>query len=123
MEPDPRRTLEGNTLTITNLIKRDTAVFQCNASNTHGYAFKDFYLNVIALPPKIVEKPDPVTETVVTSTVLMKCKVIGAPKPEVKWLKNGIALTGGRYEILADGTLKIKDVTVNDEGEYECKAR
>ena len=53
----------------------------------------------------------------------MKCKVFGAPKPEVKWLKNGIALTGGRYEILADGTLRINDVTVTDQGTYECKAK
>jgi len=120
---DPRRTLEGNVLTITNLVKRDTAVFQCNASNIHGYAFKDFYLNVIALPPKITEPPAPITKTVVTSNVLMRCKVIGAPKPTIQWFKNGIALTGGRYEIFADGTLKINDVTSTDQGEYECRAK
>lgn len=84
LPPDPRRILEGNVLTITSLVKRDTAVFQCNASNIHGYAFKDFYLNVIALPPEIKEKPDPITETVVTANVLLKCKVYGAPRPEVK---------------------------------------
>lgn len=92
-----------------------SAVFQCNASNIHGYAFKDAYLNVIALPPEFTEKPNPTTQTVVTADVLIKCKVFGAPKPEVRWAKNGIALTGGRYEILADG-LKINDVTVTDQG-------
>lgn len=119
---DPRRTLEGNILTIHNLTKKDTAVFQCNASNTHGYAFKDFYLNVIALPPEFIDKPDEVTETVITANVLIKCKVFGAPKPEIKWMRNGISLTGGRYEILPDG-LRINDVTGNDQGEYECKAK
>lgn len=38
-------------------------------------------------------------------------------------MKNGIALTGGRYEILPDGYLRINDVTVNDQGSYECKAK
>lgn len=45
--PNPRRKLEGNMLTIGELEKSDTAVYQCNASNVHGYAFKDFYLNVL----------------------------------------------------------------------------
>jgi len=48
--PNIRRKVEGNTLTIENLLETiDTAVFQCNASNVHGYAFKDFYLNVLKL--------------------------------------------------------------------------
>lgn len=123
LAPDPRRTLEGNVLTITNLVKRDTGVFQCNSSNIHGYAFRDFSLNVIAIPPKIIEKPDPTTQTVVTANVLMKCKVYGAPKPEIRWLKNGVTLTGGRYEVLDDGYLKINDVAVTDQGTYECHAK
>lgn len=44
---NPRRKLEGNVLTIAELEKSDTAVYQCNASNVHGYSFKDFYLNVL----------------------------------------------------------------------------
>lgn len=34
---------------IERLEKSDTAVYQCNASNVHGYAFKDFYLNVLGM--------------------------------------------------------------------------
>ncbi|CAG2162664.1 unnamed protein product, partial [Oppiella nova] len=47
-----RRKVEGSVLTVTDLIETvDTSVFQCNASNVHGYAFRDFYLNVLKLPP------------------------------------------------------------------------
>src|SRR5258707_957458 len=112
-----RRSIEGNTLVIRNLVKTDTAVYQCNASNVHGYAFKDFYLNVLALPPQIIERPEPFTKAVVTSTVIMRCRVFGAPRPEVKWLRSGVELTGGRYQILDSGDLQISDVIVTDQGE------
>ena len=118
-----RRKVEGNTLIIKNLIKSDTAVYQCNASNVHGYSFQDFYLNVLSMAPQIIEPPEPLTKAVVTSTVNMKCRVFGAPKPTVKWLKNNIELTGGRYEILDSGDLKISDVIVTDQGEYVCWAQ
>lgn len=86
-------------LVLNDLLKTDTAVYQCNASNVHGYAFKDFYLNVLALPPTITERPEPVTRAVVTSDVVLRCRVFGAPKPIVKWLKDNKELTGGRYKV------------------------
>jgi len=66
VQQNPRRKLEGNTMIIDRLEKSDTAVYQCNASNVHGYAFKDFYLNVLALPPTIIEEPEPLTRAVET---------------------------------------------------------
>lgn len=117
-----RRKLDGNTLIISNLMKTDTAVYQCNASNVHGYAFQDFYLNVLALPPEIITPPEPVTSAVVTSTVVMRCRVFGAPKPRVKWMRNGIDVTGSRYLVLTEGDLQITDVIVTDQGEYVCAA-
>jgi len=119
---NPRRKVEGNTLILRHLEKSDTAVYQCNASNVHGYAFQDFYINVLSLPPQIVVPPDPITRAVVTSTVILKCRVFGAPKPTVRWYKNGVELTGGRYEILPEGDLKISDIIVTDQGEYTCHA-
>lgn len=47
VKPDPRRKVDGKFLTLEGLVKGDTAVFQCNASNIHGYAFKNFYVNVL----------------------------------------------------------------------------
>ena len=117
-----RRKLKGTTLTIENLIKTDTAVFQCNASNIHGYAFKNFYLNVLALPPRIIEKPAEVIKAVATHTAILRCRVFGAPKPEVRWLRDGIELTGGDYDILDEGDLKIKDLKYDYAGKYVCHA-
>lgn len=121
---NPRRKVEGNILTIENLIEtQDTAVYQCNASNVHGYAFRDFYLNVLKLPPTIIENPEPVTRAVVTSNVILRCRVFGAPRPKVSWKKDEIELTGGKYNVLPEGDLEIKNVIVSDQGEYTCNAR
>ena len=38
----------------------------------------------------------------------MTCKVTGAPKPEVKWVRDGLELTGGRYKVMEDGNLEIR---------------
>ncbi|GFQ74968.1 neuroglian [Trichonephila clavata] len=121
-QPNPRRKLEGNMMIIERLEKSDTAVYQCNASNVHGYAFKDFYLNVLALPPTIVEEPVPLTKAVVTSLVTLICRVFGAPKPEVRWSKEGQELSGGRYQVLDNGDLHISNALKTDEGMYTCSA-
>jgi hypothetical protein len=121
--PNNRRKVEGPVLTINNLLETvDTAVYQCNASNVHGYAFKDFYLNVLKLPSTITEPPEKVTRTVEKSTVTIRCRVFGAPKPDVKWQRDGLELTGGRFQILDNGDLQISDVQFGDAGTYKCLA-
>lgn len=118
-----RRKLTGSTLVIENLIKSDTSVFQCNASNAHGYAFKNFYLNVLAQPPAIIDRPPPIVSAVATDNVTLPCKVFGAPKPEVRWYRDEVELTGGDYEIFEKGSLRIKGIKYEYAGEYECRAK
>lgn len=48
--------------------------------------------------------------------------MFGAPKPQVKWLRGGIELTGGRYSGDEKGDLHIQDVTFSDAGLYTCYA-
>lgn len=38
----------------------------------------------------------------------MTCRVSGSPKPQIKWIRNNIELTGGRYITLANGDLEIR---------------
>jgi len=44
---NPRRRLRKNRMIIQNITKSDTAVYQCNISNIHGYLFANFFVNVI----------------------------------------------------------------------------
>lgn len=118
----PSLKIEGNTLYIQSLKKTDMGVYQCNASNIHGYAFRDFFLNVLDLPPIVLEPPEKYAQAVQASTVTLRCRVFGAPKPKIKWRRENIELSGGRYKVLDDGDLQISYVMPNDHGVYQCLA-
>lgn len=66
-------------------------------------------MNIInlALAPEITELPHKVN-SVVGRLVTIECKHSGIPKPNVKWTRNNIELTGGRYSILDNGNLQIR---------------
>lgn len=48
-----------------------------------------------AIPPEIKEGPENLTK-VEGSEAVLKCRVFGAPKPIVKWMKNDVDVTGGK---------------------------
>lgn len=119
--PNDRRTINTNSIVIRKLNKKDTGNYGCNATNSLGYVYKDVYLNVLALPPEITDPPR--KEAIVDGrTVTLTCRVFGAPKPEVKWIRNGLELTGGRYKVQENGDLLIIDVGFADAGDYTCHA-
>lgn len=119
--PNPRRSVQKNKIVIKGLEKKDTGNYGCNATNALGYVYKDVYVNVLALPPEIEEQPGK-EATVDQRDITLKCKVFGAPKPKIKWIRNGQELTGGRYRIQESGDLKIEKVSFSDAGDYICHA-
>lgn len=120
--PNARRTVGTNSITIRGLSSKDTGNYGCNATNSLGYVYKDVYLNVLALPPEFKERPRQ-EATVDRRTVTLRCRVFGAPNPEVKWIRGGLELTGGRYQTQDNGDLVIRDVSFNDAGDYTCHAK
>lgn len=116
-----RRSVTSDTIVIRGLKLTDTGNYGCNATNTFGYVYKDFSLNVLALPPEIKNPPKEVA-TVDGRNVTLTCNVIGAPKPIVKWIRNALELTGGRYYVQESGDLLIENVGFVDEGGYTCHA-
>jgi neuronal cell adhesion molecule len=118
---NPRRVVKNNKIIINKLEKKDTGNYGCNATNALGYVYKDVYVNVLALPPEIEESPGK-EATVDEKDIKLRCKVFGAPKPKIKWIRNGQELTGGRYEIQESGDLIINKVQFADAGEYICHA-
>ncbi|TRY90337.1 hypothetical protein DNTS_015230 [Danionella cerebrum] len=61
------------------------------------------------------------------SEAVLKCQIGGDPQPDVIWeRKNEPILPQGRYQITQDGkmyTLYISGVTMEDAGQYICKAK
>ncbi|XP_063976929.1 neuroglian-like isoform X2 [Diachasmimorpha longicaudata] len=119
--PNPRRKVTANRIIIEKLTKKDTGNYGCNATNSLGYIYKDVYVNVRALEPEITQPPEN-KATIDGETIIMICKVFGAPKPEVKWIRNGLELTGGRYKTLETGDLEITNINFGDAGSYTCHA-
>ncbi|XP_076060460.1 neuroglian isoform X2 [Oratosquilla oratoria] len=120
--PNPRRIVEPNKIIIYNLTKGDTGNYGCNATNEHGYVYKDVYVNVLALPPEIRRPPMDVS-TVNGKQVNMTCEVFGAPTPRISWTRNGQELTGGLFQTTEEGDLIISSVSFTDAGNYTCHAR
>lgn len=119
--PNVRRKVSRNSIVIEKLHKTDTGNYGCNATNALGYVYKDVYVNVLALKPEITQPPMDLA-TVDRKDVRLTCRVFGAPKPAVKWIRNGQELTGGRYKTLVTGDLEIKNVGFLDSGTYTCHA-
>ncbi|KAG5892872.1 hypothetical protein JTB14_032595 [Gonioctena quinquepunctata] len=118
---NPRRKVFPNKIMIERLLKNDTGNYGCNATNSIGYAYKDVYVNVLALTPEITDSPRDIW-AVVNQNVNFTCKVLGAPKPIIKWLHNEKELIGSKYYIEPSGALHISHVSFNDQGNYTCYA-
>ncbi|XP_057374457.2 neuroglian-like [Daphnia carinata] len=110
-----RRKVFPNRIVIERLLKGETRQLRCKATNSIGYVYEDVYLNVLALAPVIENAPDD-TATVDGSAVNLTCEVFGLPKPRVKWIRDGLELTCGRYRVMDSGDLEIRDVTFTDAG-------
>ncbi|XP_043273621.1 neuroglian isoform X2 [Venturia canescens] len=119
--PNPRRKVSKNSIVIEKLTKTDTGNYGCNATNALGYVYKDVYVNVLALKAEITQPPMDLA-TVDREDVRLTCRAFGAPKPAIKWIRNGQELTGGRYKTLITGDLEIKNVGFLDSGSYTCHA-
>nr|XP_034837376.1 neuroglian isoform X3 [Maniola hyperantus] len=121
-EHNPRRVVSSNSIVISDLVKKDTGNYGCNATNSNGYVYKDVYINVQSIPPEIKEGPENLTK-VDGSEAVLKCRVFGAPKPIVQWMRDDIEVTGGKYNITTEGDLVIRDVSYTDVGTYQCYAK
>ncbi len=103
------RKVTPNRIIITDLRKTDTGNYGCNATNAIGYVYKDVYVNVLALPPEIQSPPAKQSRTVEGQSVTINCKTFGAPKPSIRWFRDGMQiLEGERFQMTKDGSLVIE---------------
>uniref|UniRef100_A0AAR2LDG4 Neural cell adhesion molecule L1 n=1 Tax=Pygocentrus nattereri TaxID=42514 RepID=A0AAR2LDG4_PYGNA len=117
------RQVSGDTLIFRSVVPDSTAVFQCNASNQYGYILANTFLAVMDMRPRLLGFRDQLVKVTEGSQTHLHCPYFGSPKPDLRWSKGGLgALEGGRYRILANGTLEIRRSKLQDQGTYVCVA-
>ncbi|KAM5146080.1 neural cell adhesion molecule L1 [Mantella aurantiaca] len=116
--------VEGENLIMQNLKTSDTAVVQCEARNKHGHILENAYVYVVELAPVILT-PDKISYSAVENTdVFLHCKFFGSPAPITHWYDKDMisVVSKDGFEILTNGSMKISDVRIEDEGIYYCTA-
>ncbi|XP_047463471.1 roundabout homolog 1-like isoform X2 [Mugil cephalus] len=116
---DERITIRSGKLMITNTRKSDAGKYICVGTNMVGERESEIAELTVLERPTFVKRPSSVV-VLADETVSFHCVVQGDPVPTVRWRKDDSDLPKGRFEILEDHTLNVRQVTSSDEGSYTC---
>ncbi|XP_059185771.1 neurofascin homolog (chicken) a isoform X3 [Centropristis striata] len=121
---NPSRQVLGDTIIFRSVQMGSSAVYQCNASNQHGYLLANAFVSVLDMPPRMLGPKNQLIKVIENNHTFLDCPFFGSPLPELRWFKNGqgSGLDGGQYRVYINGTLEIKRARAEDEGTYTCVA-
>uniref|UniRef100_A0A8B9K9F7 Ig-like domain-containing protein n=1 Tax=Astyanax mexicanus TaxID=7994 RepID=A0A8B9K9F7_ASTMX len=117
---------ENGTLLLQQMGKNDEGDYTCYAKNTLGEDAMKVNVQVVPNSPRIASKDQTSLLAPLGQAAKMTCDATGEPPPMIIWISptNEIITSSSvRYQILNDGTLIIKKVTMADQGKYACVAR
>uniref|UniRef100_A0A8C6Y3Q0 Ig-like domain-containing protein n=1 Tax=Naja naja TaxID=35670 RepID=A0A8C6Y3Q0_NAJNA len=117
----------NGTLVINRLSKADAGKYRCTAKNQVGYIEKLIILET-GKTPTIVFHSGGTIKSMNGESLLLHCLAAGSPKPNIIWtLPSGFLLDRpqiiGKYTLLENGTLLIRETNIHDRGNYMCKAQ
>uniref|UniRef100_H3DMD5 Neural cell adhesion molecule L1 n=1 Tax=Tetraodon nigroviridis TaxID=99883 RepID=H3DMD5_TETNG len=121
---DHRRSVDGDTVILSNVQSGSSAVYQCNASNEFGYLMANAFVNVLAEAPRILTPPNQVYQVITNNPALLHCASFGSPIPVITWFKDvqTSVKSGDPYVIHENGTLEIHVAQLVNSGKYTCIA-
>ncbi|XP_077190794.1 neurofascin isoform X5 [Paroedura picta] len=122
--PNPSREVNGDTVMFRDAQIGSSAVYQCNASNEHGYLLANAFVSVLDVSPRILAARNQLMKVIQNNRTLLDCPFFGSPIPTARWFKNGQGntLDGGNYRMYENGTLEIIMARKEDQGTYTCVA-
>uniref|UniRef100_A0A8C4R6Q2 Peroxidasin n=1 Tax=Eptatretus burgeri TaxID=7764 RepID=A0A8C4R6Q2_EPTBU len=98
----------------------DQGQYTCHANNVHGSAQASAQVILQVAPHFTVTPQD--QQVMEGSNIDFHCEAQGHPKPIIAWTKAGGPLPSDRrHTVLPNGTLRIMQATLEDQGEYECQ--
>uniref|UniRef100_A0A4W6F646 Roundabout, axon guidance receptor, homolog 1 (Drosophila) n=1 Tax=Lates calcarifer TaxID=8187 RepID=A0A4W6F646_LATCA len=116
---DERITIRSGKLMITNTRKSDAGKYICVGTNMVGERESEIAELTVLERPTFLKRPSSVV-VLADESVEFHCVVQGDPVPTIRWRKDDSDLPKGRFEILEDHTLIVRQVTSSDEGSYTC---
>ncbi|KAG9485485.1 hypothetical protein GDO78_008524 [Eleutherodactylus coqui] len=116
-EPNPNFEVAGDTIIFREVQSGNSAVFQCNASNAHGYLLANAFINILG---NYLHPQDTLLPLVFLDHIIYDTIAFG----NTTRFKNGQGsnLDGGNYRVHENGTLEISVVRKEDQGKYTCVA-
>ncbi|XP_071806163.1 roundabout homolog 2-like isoform X3 [Asterias amurensis] len=118
---DRVKVLQDGNLMISQSRASDAGDYVCTASNQMGSRSTDPVYLTVKAPPTFLS---PLQDAVIApgNTVIIRCEIIGDPTPTVTWTKQGSELPHDRSNIQDDNSLRIRQVSELDGGDYVCSA-
>ncbi|XP_039768642.1 neurofascin isoform X3 [Ornithorhynchus anatinus] len=122
--PNPSREVAGDTVIFRDTQIGSSAVYQCNASNEHGYLLANAFVSVLDVPPRMLFPRNQLIKVIHLNRTRLDCPFFGSPIPTLRWFKNGQGsnLDGGNYRVFENGSLEITMTRKEDQGIYTCVA-
>ncbi|XP_075052196.1 neurofascin isoform X7 [Mixophyes fleayi] len=122
--PNPNFEVAGDTIIFREVQSGNSAVFQCNASNAHGYLLANAFISILDVASRVLGPRNQLIRVIEYNRTQLDCPFFGSPIPTLRWFKNGQGsnLDGGNYRVHENGTLEINVVRKEDQGKYTCVA-
>ncbi|XP_078026251.1 cell adhesion molecule L1-like a isoform X9 [Epinephelus lanceolatus] len=122
-DPNSNRRVFDDTVVLHNAVAEDSAVYQCEASNSHGSVLANINILVMNMAPRILTGDYQEYAVVLGGNITMNCSVFGSPPPTIFWArdKSPETIEGERFFALG-GSLRIISAEKNDSGKYVCVA-
>ncbi|XP_031793081.1 neurofascin isoform X18 [Sarcophilus harrisii] len=122
--PNPSREVAGDTIIFRDTQIGSSAVYQCNASNDHGYLLANAFVSVLDVPPRMLSPRNQLIKVIHYNRTRLDCPFFGSPIPTLRWFKNGQGsnLDGGNYQVHENGSLEMTMARKEDQGIYTCVA-
>nr|CAH7726111.1 unnamed protein product [Callosobruchus chinensis] len=115
------RIVDGGSLAISDVRRRDEGRYQCIAHNLVGHRETPPARLTVHVKPTFNKEPQDVV-AVAGQKAVFECSVDGDPTPTVLWRREDGKMPIGRARILDDKSLLIENVQPADEGLYICDA-
>ncbi|XP_067387798.1 neurofascin [Emydura macquarii macquarii] len=121
---NPSREVAGDTIVFRDTQIGSSAVYQCNASNEHGYLLANAFVSVLDVPPRILAPRNQLIKVIQYNRTRLDCPFFGSPIPTLRWFKNGQGSTlgGENYQVHENGSLEMNMARKEDQGIYTCVA-